>query len=238
MFALQSGGATSDKIVLPANTRLDSLAVLTVLMWVTPTSVTSSSRELVCKNTPALGGWFLRQRDTANGDFRLSCGRATSALNVTSNSGVLVNNRLTFLGGQYDINAAAAAQVLFLGDLEIPASPLTSYAAQTAGSGARSNDSAFQLILLNRLTTGVVPFPGLSWCIGLWNATLTLPEVREFQYDYFAPVRTSALLGKWRTGSHGTGPVVDDSGNGIHGVLTTAIPTSDYLPRVFQQRAS
>ena len=38
--------------------------------------------------------------------------------------------------------------------------------------------------------------------------------------------------GMWLIGANGTGGVIDVSGNGFHGTVSGALPTSDYLPSV------
>jgi hypothetical protein len=77
-------------------------------------------------------------------------------------------------------------------------------------------------------------YPGLIYLMAVWkDQMLTRDELLDQQ---FRPRPTgAACAGFWRPGSNGRGPVWDESGNNNHGTITGAIPTNDFLPRIFQR---
>ena len=208
------------------------MTALTVAAWV-KSAAAASNQGIVGKGTPLAGGWIFLVNDTTSYDLRLAKGRGTTNLNAVSPTNAVVAGQLSCLAGQFDTAGAASAQKLFTGTLDRPITEISSYATQTAGSGTVGNDSAQSLVLAARHSADSVAFNGQIYAVGLWNTVLTLDQLRAWQNDFYAPL--PRCVGLWRPGANGTGLVWDESGFNSHGTITGAIPTNDYLPRVFQR---
>lgn len=171
---------------------------------------------------------MVRSGDVATGDLRCGVGRATTAMNVRSNGAVFKLGIPQFIGAQWDTSGTLATdQKLFVGDLGTPAAE-PAYAAQTAGSGARSTDTNNWAIGA-QAAAGTNAWGGLIYWVAAWNRLLTLQEIYQQQ---FAPTLTAGCLGFWYPGRDGEVLVRDLTGNGNHGAVTGAVESPEPLPQL------
>ncbi len=207
----------------------------TLFGWGTITSVAASGR-LIGKG---LAGTGVRQIQYSTTQLQASLNRATSDAQSNTNfanfaAWVGVGATRYFLAATLKSTGGVNGdQKFYLGTLAVPAAEPSSYGTQSVGSGANVSNSGTNLIIGNR-STGSLQWTGLIWIAGMLPVYLTLGDVRWLQYASLDPkfeLPASWGGGAWRCGVNGTGPVYDITGTGNHGTITSAVPTSDALPR-------
>lgn len=216
---------TTTKVDCGSNAVLDNLNVGTFLAWVYPTNVSTSARVIVIKGLGASGRRALEIRDLADGDLRVQVARATTTLEARSQSGVVTANEWQFLGTGFDANGVDADQELYRGTLGSSVAEISSYAAQSVGSGATGDNSAKNQFVGNRETDNQGFVGRIAW-VGMWNRKLTLEEIRAQQ---FRPHVTSGNVFFMHVGFNGTGTQPDWSGNLNNGTVTAATVV-DHVP--------
>lgn len=230
--ALKFGTATSDVVDCGAAAGLTDFDPYTALIWCMPTQFLGG-RQLIQKGTGGTNSTHisLRLLGTA-GNFETVMDRATTDLNYTATAGTLKLNQRQFIGLTFDSAGGANNLVrLYCGIEGQPATDVTS--GTTDGSGAFSSDSGKNLRIGNFLAlTG--SFVGPIYGAMYLNMKLTPDQIRDLQ---FHPRPIDGVKGGfWRMGRNGSSVVWDETGNQNHGVVSGAIPTSDYWPALANRR--
>lgn len=223
--ALSMTGTTSSVNVGSAAS-LDNMTQGTTMAWVKLASAVTAARVWQKAYLAAHSSFIYFSLNEPGGEMGFQLDKPTDLAvfgGVSPTVGVW-----TFVAAQWDINGAATDQKLFSGTLDTPATEVSSYSSQSAGSGSRTSDAAASLYLGNR-QNGSVQLGGAMALVIISTSLLTLQEIRRVQYQANVP---RGCVGYWRPGAYGTGRVLDESGQRNHGTPTAAVPVNDVLPRV------
>ena len=210
---------------------LDNMTQGTTMAWVKLASAVTAARVWQKAYLAAHSSFIYLSLNEPGGEMSFQLDKPTDLAvfgGVSPTVGVW-----TFVAAQWNINGAATDQKLFSGTLDTPATEVSSYSSQSAGSGSRTSDAAASLYLGNR-QNGSVQLGGSMALVIISTATLTVDEIRRLQYQP-RPSAVRGCVGFWRPGAYGTGRVFDECGLN-HGTPTAAVPVSDYLPRVAWRR--
>jgi hypothetical protein len=223
------GGSGSARVNVGAGAGLGNLHTGTFAAWVMANATTGSriweKGVTTSAQTFALfatGPIFANARGT----------QSQTAIAPTSNFAAYALNIPLFFAATFNDAGAAADQKLYMGNLQMPATEPSAYSVQRVGSGAFGDNSAADGFIGNLAATNRA-FPGLIWSLGIWTRVLSRDELIA-QQDGSRPGGCEAF---WRPGTNGRGGVLDESGNNHHGTITGAVPTNDYLPRVWTPAA-
>lgn len=222
-MSLTFGGASDHNVNVGSGASLDSLANLTYLAWIHPTSVAALGA-LFSKGVTTGGGSrrnIFVTATTARLQAAVDC--ATTDATASSADNVVVANVWQIVGMTYE--DAVKGIKLYRGDLTTLIAE-TSYQAgnPVAGSGAAGNNDTRDMFL----GASSVPdgsFAGLIGPIAVFNRVLTLAEMREWQVNPSGMI--SGCVGLWWFGDNGTGTQEDRSGNSNHGTVTGATYSED-----------
>lgn len=216
-MSLTFGGATTDRVVMPAVAAQDSLTAWTWYGWVYPTTITAG-RHFFAKTDP--GGSFggRSARILTGGFIRANVTRAGGEAQYVASSGAVTTNSWQFVAVTYD-EAAAAGEVfnIYVGSLSALATE-TTYSTTTNGSGATVTDAAVALKLGNNDAHGAA-FQGRMGPCAHFNRAMTLAEIQSHQFD---PRNAPGCVGLWNLGDNGTSTQTDYSGNASGGTVTGA----------------
>ena len=210
----------------------DNLATGTILAWVYPTTFLPAGLRSVLRLDNI--GFVHLEVGTTSGTrpLRITVGRATTAMAaeaaVNTLPTLLVNHH-AIIAAQWDINGASTAQKVLSGDSSTPLAEPTSYATQTAGAGTLTSYAGADAYWGNS-SGGSIGFPGLMYVGAIWNRVLSYPELLAWQLRPLARTVPLGLIGHVVFGANGTGGVIDLSRTAKPCVITSAVPTSDYLP--------
>lgn len=225
-----------------AGASLLDLTVATYLAWIFPTTIPSFR---ICQKGLAASGTRLFNLGTS-GFLEVQVARATTASDAISSSNALTVNNWWFAGGQHDTGGADSAQKLFVGSPTAAAVEVSTYSAQTAGSGAVGSNATKNLYIGNNANFDVGFLGSIFW-VGIYNRLLSLGEIQEQQLitsQRIVEVISGCQLFTYFSPQGLLGVQTDYSTNGNNGTLTGAtygvdeprarLPYSSLLrPRIF-----
>lgn len=228
-FATGIGG--TQVVTIGTSSILDNLANPTVMAWILMDSL-SDVFSIFQKGIGANAGNAFNVQ--ASGALSYSSRRATTnaGINATAFTPALIVGHPFFVAASYDLNTTGN-NLGYVGDVNTPASEPSSYVSQQTGSGAQVSNATRAAGIGNNSPANNSGAQGKIFICAIWNRILSLAEIREQQASMLRghPVITSGCLGYWPLGPNGSEKVLDLSGNQLHGTVTSAIPTNDYLPR-------
>ncbi len=212
---------STDSIDIGSAAGIDNISEGALILWGYWPSVSNALRAILSKGT---GTWTFFRRSADGTSLRFQLNRATSLLELTSNTGFLAATTWTCVAVKWSI--AGNAGTIFKGLL---ASALANASTQTAtGSGAKTDDSASNA----HIGKGV----SATGCDGMTLALValfsTLPADADLESWRLRPRgNQSGCVGFWILGNNGSmGTQIDQSGNGNNGTVTGATAASTQIP--------
>jgi len=151
--------------------------------------------------------------------------RATTALTTTAtvaNIPYAAINKWCVLAATVRSAGADSEQKLYGGDLQNAVKPVTTYATQTAGSGAVNGSSNNADTVIGG-TGGTNSYAGHIAITAVWNKYLTLGQLRQAQRMLLAGLIPPDAQGVWYTGAHGPQKVYDQRAT-VHDTTGFQIP--------------
>lgn len=220
-------------VVAPASSLLNNLNTTTVAIWASISTLAPAAQRNLFGKSTSTNNWVGFINATGiNAQYGRATQSAVAAAATSSFAGLAVNTPL-FWVFQSDINTTANNRV-WVGSLTQPAAEPSSYATRRTGSGAH-NDSAAQFYAANGSGGGTTnTWPGTVYSKQVFNRILTPEEIRRVQAEW-VPTFPGAVT-SWRFGLRGDLVVVDESGNGLHGVVTGS-PVLDIGPPICDCRS-
>lgn len=236
-MALRTGNTTSAK-VLYGTLGAYSPTKMTWAGWIAADAATGG-RQIFQKqdsgdaNANLWAGFY-----TGSGQLRCSWLRATTnMLYITANNIILPLLVPHFVAFVIDSGGSAGNIVKFyVGTLNDPPTLATLATGDpnfAEGSGAfRAAVGSYSLAASTAGGGSAQSGQMVTWIHWLFDEqTLTFEQVLAL-YNGFMPAKPKC----WHVpGKNGLGPVIDESGNGYHGIISGAVLTNDYLPRVFRK---
>lgn len=210
--ALRFGGASTDKVSCGTNSILDNPSVWTVATLLYQTDNVTGKR--ICQKGLGSNSALFSADAT---QYAIDIARASSACTAIANHSAFTAfglNRWLVVAAQSDISTAANNR-LFVGNEILGLAEPSSYALQTAGSGAQGNNAGAAAIIGNKSNDNT-PFIGrLAW-LGVWRRLLGVGELLAVQAGLFEwPGAPSDLpwgnVGDWSIGASGPSVVLDAS---------------------------
>lgn len=230
-MALPSAGlrltnGSNQYIVAPASATLNNLGTVTVVMWASLTTLApAAQRNAYGKSTGNNNLVGFINATGINAQYGRGTQSAVAAATTSSFVGLAANTPL-FWVFQVDINTKANNRLL-MGTQSLAAAEPSAYATQRTGSGAH-DDSAAQFYTGNGSGGGTTnTWPGTLYSQQIFNRILRRDEILRLQSEW-RPREYGALL-SWRFGNRGDLVVIDESGNGLHGVVAGS-PVLDIGP--------
>jgi Concanavalin A-like lectin/glucanases superfamily len=215
--SLTLGGATSDRVQVPAASSINTLSTWTWKGWYYPTAITSG-RHLFSKSDSSSPFGGRSARILTGGFIRADVVRATTSSQYITNSLALTANKWWYIAITYDESGAAGEVFnIYVGDLTTLATEAT-YSTVTNGSGATTSDALGDLRIGNA-SSQVQAWPGPIGPCAHSNRVESLAEIQAHQFE-FRP--SAGCVGLWNLGDNGTGTQPDFSGNGNSGTVTGA----------------
>jgi concanavalin A-like lectin/glucanase superfamily protein len=206
---------------------LDNIAEGTVLLWVYPTSVANTLREVVSKSASGgPNGWNVFKRGSNGTIWALQASRATAHqfVDVTG----MVANEWQFIA--YSWNIASGGPKSYRGTLSAIATDISG--TPVNGSGAQADDSAANLCVGARSGAVATCAPMRVGWVAVYNRALTLAEVQSLQFSLrsLSGNQLSCVIGYG-----GTSTQPDWSGNGNNGSVSGAT-VADHVPVMFRRQ--
>lgn len=223
--ALKFGAATSDR-VRSIITLSSNPSQITYVTWLMPTTLTDT-RQLIGRHLSGAGGARIQLSSTGGDVNAIWQTDATASSYVTTDTPLASLSIPKFMVFTMDINAGAGAKYkVYTGDIKnFPSANTMSVISE--GTGTPRTLAGTYFFSGNRDLNNQA-FQGTIWSAASFETIFTLEEIRKL-YSYPRAFLSKAKV-FWINGNNGSGPNIDLSGNGYHGVVTGAIPTSDYLP--------
>ena len=206
---LTFGAATSDRVAITGDASFQDKTTFTTAMWVYPTTFTDS-RVLWALGTSD------RKRIALSTPLSFGCRIAkatTNAVSVASNN-TLTLNAWNFIACTW---TDGAAPKIYIGTRTSLVEE-SSYASQSAGSGANSSESGGNMQWGNSLANNLALQGRIGWG-GYWDRELTLGELKQQQ---FSPHKTSGNQVFMHLGFSGLTTQTDWSGARNNGTITGA----------------
>ncbi len=217
--------------------------VFTMWAWVYLDSAsgtgTGASR-IMAKGAASGNTGFAQMRIDGNPNLQLNMliDYTTTDGNMSSANNTLIVRQPQFVS--VTVNGTASAPRAYTRLLNTPVTEV-SYATQVTPVGTRVTDGGNGMNLGNGwdglaspLVTG---WPGWIYAAGFINGiVLDRPALQDLSR---APLAFANMhSGMWLLGANGTGSVIDVSGRGFHGAITSALPVSNVLPIIGRRRAA
>lgn len=216
-MAVTYGATSTDNINFGSDASIDNLDAATLVAWINFNAV-NTDQVLMTKTTDSETGTqvFLNGSGTS-GSLIVTRSRATTDQQAVA---TLMATGWNFIAAKYDV---AGAPQLFHGDLTTVVTEASSYTNQVNGSGAKVDESAFDLYAGNYIWGSGPTNESLSLNgdLGMFlyiNRALTLGEIREIQFGHISAISGCVILAL--PGFDGASSIVDYSGNGNTGTGT------------------
>ncbi len=204
---------------------LDNNDAFTALMWVKTDQTGDVDFIMLTK------GVNVGPRFAMNPAFAITAEypRATVFLNINGSIGNFASwgaDKWVFLAVSMDIGGVDGDQILMCGDLNTIATEPSSYATQTVGSGASSDDSAGDMNI-GRLQDAN-RWIGEIASIMIFDTNLSVAEIKAQQFNLIPRIKPILFT---NYGFNGTGTQIDLSGQAVanNGTVTGAT-VADHVP--------
>lgn len=211
-MALVFGAANTDDVSV-GGTSLDNLSAFSMLFWIYPTTITHQRR--IWSKGASIKDIEIRNSGGDVDRFLFYVVRATTTAIAIPVNNTLVLNTWQCIGITYD---GTDGPRVFTGSLTAAMTEV-SYSTRDVGAGAETDDSAAEIALGNRTSTGTASFQGRMEVYKHFNTRMSLAELRRHQ---FRDIPASNCLLHWRLGYSGTTTQVDWSGTGNAGTISGA----------------
>jgi hypothetical protein len=215
-MALDFTNATSDRVVIPANSSIDSLDTISWLIWIYPHSLT---QHMILSKVTASVGLKLELSFSGDGSILHSLNRVTSNDFVDHDNvpGRVSVNNWWCIAGSWDANAGGHG---FTHHLALMGSALSTPSESYSETGIGDHDdSSEDLTTGNNSGTQTDAFDGKIARVMFWNRLLSRSELN---FAAYAPRYTDGLVVWQECGVNGANAQFDMSGRGNTGTVTGA----------------
>ena len=236
-MALYFNPNSNQKVSLGTTSGLQNNGQRSVLAWIYPTASPSANNGLIFSK--ATSGWSVYQyfdvRESGSG-LKISHGAACSASDAHSRSSdILALNQWHCVAGRMDVGTT---NKIYFGGLSTTLAEVSAYDDEIVGGGSVNSDSSAEAAIGNY---GFYPaswsrFPGHIAVVVVWNAVLSVAELRLQQFHLLGPIVQPQNCKLFiNLGWNGMSTQADWSGNGYNGTVSGAT-VSDHVPLPFPQR--
>jgi hypothetical protein len=220
-----AGAGLTSNVSVPNSAKSQSLDPFAYWLIVKPTTLTNA-RVLMLKGQVANNSRRALQISGTTGNLVVTVDRATTDTSYITNDTPFATLNVWYVVLVTFSSTATPTTHIYTARLGNGFVEST-YGTATDGSGALGSDAADPLIIGNNVASSGA-FQGVMAFAAVFNAIPTRNNLQATNWRRISQL--GSCVGAWRLGANGLGVVLDESGNGNNGTITSAFPTSDNLP--------